>query len=214
MKLLASLIFLFLVACETLPQGDSGMAPTPVAVAQPSHRIPLYWENTTAPHPERIPWSDLLTDLISENLELYSSAKDITEICPKYHSLSEALKVKAIGEFWVAVAYHESGFNPETNSVDVGNPGDKGSWSVGLYQMSANDSSCKKYGATFEGLKNPLVNIQCATEQMRKQLVKERLLLLPNSSDMRYWAVILKGNKYSQIPAIKDRVLKYAPSCK
>lgn len=215
MKYLLGLLF-FLTAC-TLPQGRSEAQPpiveTPVEVVQKA-RIPLYWENTTAPHPERKPWSDLLVSTLRQDLALYSSAQDVTEVCPKYKSLSEDLKVKGLAEFWVAIAYHESSFNPTSNSVDVGSPNDLESYSVGLYQMSGNDSSANKYGAKFTTLKDPLVNITVAMEQMRRQLYKEQLLLLPNSSPMRYWAVILKGNKYNQIPDIKARVLKYAPSCK
>lgn len=207
-KFLLAALLLTLTACTNMPT-------TPVVedTATSLERIALYWENTTEPRPERKPWSDLIISTLHQDLALYDAAKDITEVCPKYHSLSRDKKLKAMGEFWVATAKHESNFNPTTNSVDVGKKEDLGSYSVGLFQMSANDNSCKKYGLTFTTLKDPLNNINCAMEQMRKQLAKEKLLFLPNSSSMRYWAVLLKGNKYSQIPDIKARVKKYSPAC-
>lgn len=199
----------FLISCA------SGNKTEPVnETPQQVERISLYWENTSAPHPERIPWSDTLTAIIRTDLPAYAASKDIAEICPKFKDLSEDGQVKAISEFWVALAYFESSFNPKSNSVDVGKPGDKGSWSVGLYQMSANDGAAKVYKATFETLQDPLVNIKVATEQMRRQLKNTNEILLPNSSKYRYWAVALENNKFSKIPEIKARVLKYAPECK
>lgn len=176
-------------------------------------RISLYWENTTEPHPERKPWSEHLVSILESDIALYSSAKDIRDVCPGWDGLGQGQKIKALGEFWVAMAYYESGFNPKANSVDVGTSGDKGSWSVGLYQMSANDGAAKKYNATFESLKDPLINISVATEQMRRQLKNTNEIFLPNSSKYRYWAVALKNNKFNKIPEIKMRVLKHAPGC-
>lgn len=177
-------------------------------------RIDLMWENTTEPHPERMAWSDALIDILRKDLPLYARADDISEICPKFKSLSPELQVKAVGEFYVALAYYESAFNPKTNSVDVGTKSDKGSWSVGLYQMSGNDDAAKVYGANFQTLQDPIVNIKVATEQMRRQIKNTNQLILPNSSKYRYWAIILRNNRYNEIESVKARVLKNAKECK
>lgn len=177
-------------------------------------RIALYWENTTEPHPERKPWSDKLTGIIEKDLKQYNEAKDITRICAKYKSLKDTQKIKAIGEFYVGLAYYESSFNPKSFSVDVGTKNDLGSYSVGLFQVSANDSAAKVYKATFENLKTPLMNIDVATEIFRRQLKNTGLLILPNSSKNRYFATILDGNKYTKTPEIIARVNKHAPFCK
>lgn len=221
-RILLNLIsFALLTACTH--QQLTGL-PAPVTSEKPASnevekievapRISLYWENTTAPHPERAPWSDLLISILRADLAQYEAAKDIAELCPAWKNLSTEGRLKALGELWVATAYYESGFNPQSNSVDVGTKDDLGSYSVGLFQMSANDSACKVYKANFETLKGPLMNIKCATEQMRRQLSKTGEILLHNSSPQRYWAVLLEGNKYTKIPEIKARVLKYAPICK
>lgn len=221
MNILLKLIsFLLLVSCThqqlaELPGPTSNEGEKiEMHVPRGTSRINLSWENTTNPHPERAPWSDLLIGVLRANLSTYEAAEDITAICPHFNSLATEAKLKALGELFVATAYHESRFNPLSSSVDVGSQADKGSWSVGLYQMSANDSACKAYKASFESLKDPLVNIKCATEQMRRQIAKTGKVLLPNSSPQRYWAVLLEGNKYSKIPDIKARVLTNSPACK
>lgn len=217
LKILFSfLILLSLTSCQT----GAVSKPLPEAVKPPVESgnealpdISLYWENTTSPRPERKTWSQTLIAGFNEDLELYSSASDVTEFCPKYKSLSRNDKLKALGEFMVALAYYESGFNPKTESVDVGKPNDKGSWSVGLYQMSANDNSAKQVGVTYEKLKDPHLNILVAMIQLKKQISLRGKFFLDNSDSMRYWAPTLRNNKYSKIPEIKARVLKHAPKC-
>lgn len=167
------------------------------------------WDNDT-----RKAWSTHLDKIMHEDMNIYASASDISKLCPKFNALNSDQKAQALSEFWIALALYESGWNPKDYSVDVGNKSDKGSWSVGLYQMSANDSAAKKYGASFESLKDPLVNITVATEQMRRQIDKCGAIFLDNKSKCRYWAVALHSNKFSKIPEIKARVLKYAPECK
>ena len=218
------LTVLFLVSCSTAPVTKTEVGPSPVTApaekqettkeALPAgERISLYWENTTEPHPERMPWSNALLAGFGDDFELFSSAKDVTEFCPKFHSLDKTGKLKALGEFWVAVAYFESGFNPKSESVDVGTKSDKGSWSVGLYQLSGNDNSSKELGGSYEKLKDPVFNIKVSLVQLKKQVSKRGLFFLPNHDSMRYWAVILKNNRYSQIQNVVARVKKHAPKC-
>lgn len=171
---------------------------------------PLYWENTSEPHPERKSWSNLLSSLIDQNLEVYNKALDIKDLYLRYGELERKEKIKVIAEFWVALCYFECGFNPGSYSVDVGTKDDRGSWSCGLFQMSANDSSAQKFHASFETLKDPLVNIQVAHEQMMRQIKKTGRIFLPNENPNRYWATILIGNRYSQIKEIRERVIKHA----
>jgi len=150
--------------------------------------------------------SDHLLNGITENLPVLSSAKDLETIFPGFSKLSIDNKVQVIAHFLVALAKFESSYNPKSYSVDVGTKNDKGSWSVGLYQLSANDNSAKKFKATFETLQDPKVNITVMLEQMTKQIKKEGLFILPNTSPMRYWAIILKNNKYNKIESVLAEV--------
>ena len=181
-------------------------------IAKP--RISLYWENTTEKHDERKPWSDAISINIDKYFANYDIAKDTTRFCPKYKSLTKDQKKKAIGEFFVALSYYESGFNPKSESVDVGSKNDKGSWSVGLYQMSGNDGAAKALGVDYLGLKDPIKNINVAMYQMNTQIKNTGLFILPNSSKYRYWAIILEGNKYNKVSDVIARVQKHAAFCK
>lgn len=204
----------------SVPGASAPLDNTPVAPAEttlPANvngRISLYWENTTEAHPERKVWSDSLTSEIDKNFQLFDNAKDTTSFCPNYKSLNKDQKIKAFGELFVGLSYYESGFNPKSYSVDVGNKNNKETWSVGLFQMSGIDGSAQVYKANFDTLQDPIVNIKVAVEQFKRQITKTGLFYLPNSSPQRYYATILVGNKYSKISEINSRVLKYAPACK
>jgi len=178
-----------------------------------AQRLSLSWELTSKPHLEREPWTDALIAELDKNFAVFDSATDTTRICPKYKALTKEQKLKTIGEFFVALAYRESGFDPKSESVDVGNKTDKGSWSVGLFQMSANDSSAKTLKASYENLKDPVINIKVAVEQMRKQVDKEKMFIIPNTSKMRYWAVILENNRFQKINEIISSVKKQVKDC-
>jgi len=185
-----------------------GIKESPVIEDAPktTGRISLSWE--TESNQDRKKWSDLLTSIIKNDIALYRSATDIGQLHPEFKNASFERQVKIIGEFWVAMAYYESGYNPKSSSVDVGSVGNLETYSVGLYQMSGVDSAAKKYGYKYEALKDPLKNIEVATEQMRRQIGNAKLIFLPNASKYRYWAVALIGNKYSKIAEIKSRILK------
>lgn len=247
MRYLLLLLFIFtLSSCDTdTAQAikDLGLEETPVttpvqpgSTATPS-RISLYWENTTEPHPERKSWSDTITAEIEKDLSTYNSAKDISEICPKYKSLKDSQKVKAIGELFVAMSYYESGFNPKSlfrecnkNSCiySAGCQKDptygycmKGGSSLdggivisrGLLQMSF--SSAKNgYGCDIskpDDLHDPLKNLKCANKIMLKQINRSEKKITASSN---YWAVIKSSYSKNKISAIKSRVLKYASFCK
>lgn len=221
MKFITLLLFvIFAIGCKQTeaptpaPVEQTQPTPAPIVTEPVVYGIAGSWENTTESHPERQPWTAKLEKLFTQDLGLYGSATDVVDFCPKFHDLNDSQKLKALIEFSIALALYESSFKPGQYSVDVGTKNDKGSWSVGLYQMSGNDNSAKEIGATFETLKDPLVNIEVYMIQLKKQIAKRNKFFLNNSDSMRYWAVALRQNKYSKIPEIKARVLKYSPACK
>lgn len=170
-------------------------------------RVVLSWEKK---NPARKEWTEKLVAIVQADLAKYEGASDIRKLNANFSNLTTQQKVITICEFWVAVAKFESSWKPDINVVDVGTKDDLGSYSVGLYQMSANDGAAKVYKATFETLKDPLVNIDVALEQMRRQLRNANTIFLPNSSPYRYWAVLLMDNKYSKINEILALVKKNA----
>lgn len=204
MKYFIALGFFFLGGCVSSPSNE-------VAKTEVAPRIALYWENTSAPHPERMPWSDGLVALFKKDLETFKKASDISIFCPKFHSLGEQDQLKALGEFWVAVAYYESGFDPKSAAVDVGVESNKDTWSVGLYQMSVVDQKNYRldFGYKYDDLLKPLPNITLALAVLKAQVIKRGVLAVLRPNPGVYWAVLRDKS-----PQIADRVKKYAPNCK
>lgn len=206
--LILSLLFL---GCQAVPVISTEQPKPPVQTSPPpviENRIAGSWDNGT-----RNAWSDAIVTITQKDFAIYTSAKDSSGFCPNFTKLTDQQKLKAILEFWIAIANYESGWKPTSESVDVGSAGDKDSWSVGLFQMSGNDSAAKNFGYKYEKLKEPIPNIEVALFQMKKQILKSGLWFLPVSAPNRYWAVILVGGKYSKIPEIKARVVKNLSLC-
>lgn len=198
-----ALMCMIMIGCTQMPTAPKG---------EPAGRIALKWEATDKPHPERAEWSDALTALIRQNLATYDKAADITKICPKYKDLSESGKIKAIGEFWVALSYFESGYSPTSASVDVGTADDKDTWSVGLFQMSVVDQANYKlpFGYKYADLLKPIPNITLAHAVMMKQIQNKSSILLKSGV---YWAPLKIGGKYDHIDEIIARVKANAKEC-
>lgn len=191
---------------------DDAPAQTPVTSPPTSARIALSWESKSFARAE---WSEVLTGLIRENLHVYNGAKDITRIVPNWANLSSDQKVKALGEFFVALCTRESSWDPTEQSVDVGTKSNRDSWSIGLFQMSVRDwqNDPKKGGPgyTFEQLIKPLPGIRLFHRAMILQIENTGKLILKMGEKHYYWAPILEGNKHYALPAILTDMKKAAP---
>lgn len=149
---------------------------------------------------------------------LFSKAKDITTFCPKYNDLTPDQKLHALGEFMVAIAFYESGFNPSSKYME---PPPLGYESIGLYQLSYEDNKgypdCKLNRAS-KNLEDPAQNIRCASIIMQKLLKDGQITSADFKRGLaRYWSVTRPTNKGKPRPAyngIKNRVLEYAEKCK
>lgn len=176
--------------------------------------LPLSWESTTEPHPERKAWSQTLKKQIIKHLPVFRRSDDITFFCPNFSSLDERQMIKALGDLFVGIARYESSFDPTIYSVDAGEAGDKNTWSVGLFQMSVVDQ--RNWGLathfTFEELQNPLPNIILATDVMAEMLLTHKAFRV---SDKPYWSTLQPGGKNDKSDLIRDKwVLKHNPKCR
>ena len=193
--------------------GATGCQTAPPLIDKPEAqaRVALSWETK----PERIAWSDSLMSRMDTDWALFDSAKDIGKFCPKYGSLPKQSRMKAWGEIWVGLAYYESSWNPKSASVDVGDPKKQDTYSIGLYQVSVVDQPWAGGGTkySYDELLTPLANIHLATVLMRRQLKNTQTIVLDNSSKLRYWAILLSGNRYQKINEIITRVKNNVPEC-
>ena len=169
--------------------------------------LPLSWENTTEPHPERKAWSLALSTMLDGTIQTYLSAKDIELFCPKIKSLDKQKQIKAIAEMWVAIGYYESGYDPNSQSVDVGSKDDKDSWSIGLMQMSVTDQESYgiEMGLDFKKLLMPENNIKLALAIMKQQIQKYGVIAIPLGGKGLYWATIHPGGSYDETQNIIKR---------
>lgn len=193
--------------CKVQPTDPVEVSPTPLPAAQA-----LSWDSK----PVLKAASGDMQLLLAKDLDTYSKASDITKICPKWPTLSKDQQTKAIAEFWVSTAVHESSWNPESKSVDVGKPELKDTWSVGLWQMSVVDQ--KNYGFDFgfdfAALQTPLPNAKLAFAVMKNQITKRGKIMIPQGEPGIYWAVLRPGGKYDHSAEIITRTQKQAPFCK
>ncbi|MBX3017993.1 MAG: hypothetical protein KF767_08895 [Bdellovibrionaceae bacterium] len=202
-----------LLGCENVPTMPVDPIEAP-GTPKPKKRIALSWEAGKGYSllPET---SDYLISLLRADLATFSSAKDVTQICPKYHSLAEDGKLKALGEFSAALAYYESSWNVKSSSVDVGKKENLDTYSVGLFQLSVVDQSWAGGGTkySFADLQTSKPNIHLYVILMKRQIMKSGEIILPNASKYRYWAIILEGNKYQKISSVLGRVKANVPEC-
>lgn len=203
------------------PQPSPTPDPQPGPAPAPAH-IALSWENTTAPHPERAPWSDALIGQISKRFAKLDLARDMTLFCPAYRSLSEASRVKAWAELMVADAYYESGYDPSSSSIDVGQQNDPNTWSIGLWQLSVVDqdwvgedfkSPAGAYKYSYNLLLVPQNNADLGMAIMARQIVLKTIIAIPVGTSGLYWATLHPGGKYDQTDQIASRVKKNVPEC-
>lgn len=180
--------------------------PAPIQKTYPS----LSWENTIQPHPERIAWSMALIDEINKRFEHLDKANDTEKFCPKYGQLNQGQKIQVWGELFVALAYYESGYDPEVADVDVGAWYDKDTWSTGLWQVSAIDREAYNLEKeipyySFEDLKKVEPNIKLALALMARQIDRYDVILMPTHTNL-YWATLYPGGKYDESQNIIKRV--------
>lgn len=214
MKLKALSILLLLSGCTSLQQNPT------------STYLPLSWENTTQPHPERAPWSAALSSLVDANLTDFSKASDITQFCPKYVSLTKTQQIKAVSELIVGVIYYESGYSPVSRMVETTLGTDpvtgRAVESEGLLQLSYQDQQwatfCKfnwpadKLLSATDPKKtilDPYINLACGVKIMSNQVKNKGAFTISSN----YWSTLKAGGKYGQVGPIVTKVKNNTGFC-
>ena len=164
----------------------------------------LSWE--LASKPERVAWSNALYDLVAKYYTVLNTAADIADFCPAYQTLNKDQRINAWAGIIAATTYYESSYNPLTNSVDVGNAGDKDTYSVGLLQLSVVDQKNYgfKFGYNFTDLQNPIKNLTLGMAIMNNQINKRKVIAIKKGDPGLYWAVLYRGGKYDRVKNISD----------
>lgn len=188
--------------------------------------LPLVWEKTVKAAKE---WSNMIYTIIKKeepNLLGSNIADDIEIFCPTYRALDEKQRLNFWGQFFAALAMHESGWNPTSQFVEK-NISSKDSItkkqvvSEGLLQLSYQDQKNYPFDCGFDWSKdnaltqkdptktilNPYLNLRCGIKILTYQLKKYGRITLEKNV---YWAVLKTNGKYSKIKEISKttRALK------
>lgn len=200
MKYLFALLFLANLSCTTKATETASVAKIP------STATSLSWDQK----PERIEWSSFLKSKIGTELfTVFDSATDANLFCNKYSELTKDQKIKMWSEVIVWTSFYESSWNEKSSSVDVGKPENKDTWSVGLMQISVTDQyGGLNLGYKYADLLKPIPNLHLALKIMERQIKSRSKVILDNKDKMRYWAVLLNGNRDSKVNQIIWNVKK------
>lgn len=156
-------------------------------------------------------WSDTLREAIRKSLAELSSASDILTLRQDYGVIKEDQRIEVWYEFFKALAYYESEFDPNCQNVDVGTKNNPDSWSIGLLQLSVNDQSNYglRFGYSFNDLLNPLNNLKFGVVILANQIKKRGKIFIPNhetGNPKAYFATLRPGNRYSKVDQILEVV--------
>lgn len=208
---------------ETIPPAKKPTPPSPAVkpaqfISNFLNFFPLLWEKTINAAKS---WSHMIYTVIRDE-ESYllgqNVADDIEIFCPTYRKLNEEQRMNFWGQFFAALAYHESGWSPVSRMVETtftykdsvtNNP----VVSEGLLQLSYQDQGSYQLDCGFDWNKDknlpekdprktildPYKNLRCGIKIMSIQLKKHRAITL--SSNV-YWAVLKTNGKYSKINEI------------
>ena len=169
--------------------------PLPLIVDTPAPHdtVKLSWEVN---HAERSAWSQILLQDIETHFNSLDKAQDIKRFCPSYTKLLKPLKMQAWAELMIGLSLVESAWVPTSSSQDVGTADDLGSYSDGLFQVSANDIknySLKEFPTyTHKDLLTAGPNINLAIALMSHQIDKHGLIVVESRSQV-YWITLYES---------------------
>ncbi|MEK2644923.1 hypothetical protein [Bdellovibrio sp. BCCA] len=207
--------------------GNNTETPPPSPTPEPSYKmVPLAWESTK--YPERTQWSEYLQKIILNDWNsLLPGSNDITNFCPRYHSLDNNERANVWAQLFVAIAKYESGYSPTSRMQETTMGTDPVTrqpvYSEGLLQLSYQDIEwapwCKFDWSKDKNLSgsdpkktilSPYLNLDCGVGIMAKQIKSKGSIVVSSGV---YWAVIKSGGRYQQISNIQG-IVKSLSLCK
>lgn len=207
----------------TIPQEPNAPTPTTENLYK---MVPLAWESSK--YPERTAWSQHLQKIILDDWSsLLPGADDITNFCPRYHTLDNNERANVWAQLFVAITKYESAYSPVSRMHETTMGTDPVTsqpvYSEGLLQLSYQDikwapwckfdwSVDKKLSATDpkKTILNPFLNLDCGVGIMAKQIKSKGAIVVSSGV---YWAVIKSGGRYQKINEIQS-IVKALSLCK
>lgn len=171
-------------------------------------------------------WSNpLWTKAWLETFEAHEDAikaipapKDMSKYCPKYHALKTEDKKQFFLTLFIAAAYRESAWKPDTAYTESFKDS-KGKYVIsrGLYQLSPESANQKAYGCGVatdgHDLHDPSVNIHCAGNIFFYWFKKDGYIGQTvggsNYGGARYWSVFRNSSGSQAYIQGKTKALRF-----
>jgi hypothetical protein len=138
------------------------------------------WDNKTIGST----WSKVVLEEFRARKSNLEQARDIDDFCPAYDQVSDEKKETCWLRILSAMAYFESGHNPQATYREH-----TGGLSVGLLMMNA--EHCPN-APSETALKNGESNIRCAFVRMEKLILRDQAISGPTAARgaAAYWSVL------------------------
>lgn len=190
---------------------------TNIAFAQPK----LSWENKKQ---QRAEWTTITLNAVQKNFSKLDAVQDMALFCPNYEKLQTEQKKTAWGELVAALAYYESGWNPNAQLTEIGLGADTVTGlavvSEGLLQLSYGDTRWAKWcefnwEADKANTDNPTIlkpknNLECGVGILANQIAKHGRITLAHGA---YWSVLKLTHKNKRIDGIARMVKTQLEYC-
>lgn len=203
------------------PGGGSHETPA----TTPPERVSLLWEKSRK---DGLAWSEFTFDLIENDLalDLLPGADDITDFCPRYHSLDNDKRINVWAMLISAMTKYESGFNPLSRMREATMGTDPVTklpvHSEGLLQLSYQDIRWAPYcqfdwnadrslpaTSPNKTILQPIKNLNCGMRILAAQVRKKNRIAVKSGA---YWSVLIPGGKYTKLNEIQSWTKK-VPGC-
>lgn len=183
----------------------------------------LSWENKS---PKNSEWTKFVLTEIESKYEKLEKAEDMETFCPQYKNLDKGQRIVLWGELIAAMAFYESGWNPNAQFTETGLGNDEITGKVltseGLLQLSYNDikwtRACQfdweadknNNGSRPTTILDPKNNLHCGITILSNQINKHKKIVLKKGA---YWAVIKEGHHNNKVPGITKMIQARVKEC-
>ncbi|MBC7754226.1 MAG: hypothetical protein H7Z71_08320 [Moraxellaceae bacterium] len=216
---------LFLTSCGKLQVKESApVSEIKVEIAEVKANIsdfePLAWETKKK---SGTAWSKMIYSVIEneeDSILADGAAEDILIFCPRYATLKPAQRLNFWGQFFVALAVPESGWDPAQTTLEpdkkfknLDSVTRKPVRSEGLLQLSYQDEKNLRLNCGFnwnrdqslapedsrKTIFHPYLNLRCGIKIMSRQLKNRKSITL---KDNVYWSVLRTTDNQDKIDQI------------
>lgn len=161
----------------------------------------LSWDNS----PARKPWSEQLLISVAAAIPLLEQA-DADAFVAGYSGLAAPLRIKYWSELLVAIAWFESGWDPN-NIYPEGPPLNVDS--IGLLQLSYEDQQSyhlkEPLDPAKKSLRDPSINLRCGVDIFSHLLSRDKVVASQDGGKYkgaaRYWSTIRQQEHLAEIQA-------------